>query len=432
MMDISITDINDVRKEIQVTAYADELAPHFEKAYKDQLPKIEIKGFRKGRVPLDLVKKLHGEAIEHQSLDTIVNDVYRQVIQERNIQPIGDPILTKMDYRRGEALTFKITYEIAPVFELGEYKGISVEKPLHKVTDGEVENEILRLRRSDSTMSEVPEVADDEHVVTVDIQETDPAGSPLIGRKTTDARVHLADDSIYADIKSALRHAATGSTHRVTVTAEKEGKKEPAHLEISVKKVEKMNLPELDAEFAKKLTKGKIQNPVEFRKHLREDLERYWEDRSERVVADSLIGEVARRHEFTIPETLVKGILDSLQEEFKNRHPGKKLPGDFDEKDFREKNRAYAVFQAKWFLIRERIIEAEKIGVDEADLEQLAGQEASKLGIEKERLVKFYQSSDAVKNRIISDKLLAFLKTNAHITEKVVDDHDGGRLGSTS
>ncbi len=431
MMDISITDINDVRKEIQVTAYADDLVPHFEKAYKEKLPKIEIKGFRKGRVPLDLVKKLHGEAIEHDSLDSIVNDVYRQVVQERNIQPIGDPVLTKMDYRRGEALTFKITYEIAPVFELGEYKGISVEKPVHKVTDAEVENEILRLRRSDSTMSEVPEAADDEHVLTVDIQETDPAGSPLIGRKTSDARLHLADDSIYADIKAALRNAATGSTHRVTLTTEKEGKKEPAHLEISVKKVEKMNLPELDADFAKKLTKGKIQTPEEFRKNLREDLERYWEDRSERVVADQLIGEITRRHEFTVPDTLVKGILDSLLEEFKNRNPGKKLPSDFDEKDFMEKNRPYAIFQAKWFLVRERIIDAEQIQADDADLERLAEQEAPKLGIEKDRLITFYKSSDTVKNRIVSDKLLALLKGQAHITEKVVDDHVGGSLGPT-
>jgi trigger factor len=431
MMDISITDINDVRKEIQVTAYADELVPHFEKAYKEHLPKIEIKGFRKGKVPLDLVKKLHGEAIEHDSLDSIVNDVYRQVVQDRNIQPIGDPVLTHMDYKRGEALTFKITYEIAPVYDLGEYKGIPVEKPIHKVTDAEVESEILRLRRSDSTMSEVQEAADDEHVVTVDIQETDPAGSPLIGRKTSDARLHLADESIYADIKAALRNAATGSTHRVTLAVEKEGKKEPTHLELNVKKIEKMNLPELDAEFAKKLTKGKIETPEEFRKHLREDLERYWADRSERVVDDALIGEIARRHDFTVPDTLVKGILDSLLEEFKNRHPGKKLPADFDEKDFREKNRPYAIFQAKWFLIRERIIEAEKLQAEDADLERLADQEAGKLGIEKERLVTFYKSSDTVKNRIVSDKLLAFLKEHAHITEKVVDDHDGGRLGPT-
>src|SRR5258706_2707628 len=234
MMDLSITDINDVRKEIQVTAYADDLVPHFEKAYKEKLPKIEIKGFRKGRVPLDLVKKLHGEAIEHDSLDSIVNDVYRQVVQERNIQPIGDPVLTKMDYRRGEALTFKITYEIAPVFELGEYKGISVEKPVHKVTDAEVENEILRLRRSDSTMSEVPEAADDEHVLTVDIQETDPAGSPLIGRKTSDARLHLAHETIYADIKAAFTNASTRMTHQATHTKENKDKEQASFMQIYV------------------------------------------------------------------------------------------------------------------------------------------------------------------------------------------------------
>lgn len=426
MMEVLITDINDVRKEIEVTASADELAPHFEKAYKERLPDIEIKGFRKGKVPLDLVKKLHGESIEHQSLDSIVNDVYRQVVRERNIQPIGDPVLTEMDYKRGEALTFKITYEVSPTFDLKAYKGIPIEKPVHRVTDEEIEGEILRLRRSDSSTSDASEVTDDEHVVTADIQETDPAGSPLIGRKTSDARLHLADESIYPDIKRALRHAAPGTTHRVTLTTEKEGKKQPAHLEIAVKKIEKVILPELDGEFVKKLTKGKIQTPEEFRKHLREDLERYWEDRSERLVADALIGEIVRRHELTVPESLAKGILDSLLEEYRNRQPAKKLPADFDEKDFREKNRAYAIFQAKWYLVRERILEAENLGVDDGDLERLAVQEASKLGIEKDRLITFYKSSDTVKNRIVSDKLLAFLRAQAHITERVVDDAGGG------
>ncbi len=431
-MDISITDINDVRKEIEVTASADELAPHFEKAYRDKLPHIEIKGFRKGRVPLDLVKKIHGESIEHQSLDSIVNDVYRKVVEERKIQPIGDPVLTRMDYKRGEALTFKISYEVQPNFELGDYAGIPVEKPVHHVTDGEAEDEILRIRRANSTLSEAGAVTDDEHVVTVDIQETDAAGSPLIGKKTQDARIHLAEESVYPEIKDALRRSTTGSVQRVTVTTEKDGAKRPVYLEITVKKIEKVALPELNGEFVTKLTKGKVETPDSFRTNLREDLQRYWEDRSDRVVADVIINEIVRRHDFTVPEVLVKGVLDSLLEEYRNRMPAKKLPSDFDEKEFREKNRPYAVFQAKWYIIRERIIGAEKIEASEADFDALAALESEKLGIDRERLIGFYKTSDAVKNKIVSDKLLAFLKSKAHITEKVVEDSAGGPTGSTT
>jgi trigger factor len=421
-MEVSITDINDVQKEIEVTATADELTPHFEKAYKEQLPRIEIKGFRKGKVPLDLVKKLHGETIEQQSLDSIVSDVYRQLVRERNIQTIGDPVLTEVDYKRGEALKFRISYEVKPVFELKDYKGVTLEKLIHRVTEQELEGEIIRLRRANSTFSPAADVADDEHVVTADIQEIDPAGSPLIGKKTPDVRLYLADETVFDEVKGALRHAATGSVVRLSVMQQKGERKEPTHLEISVKKIEKVTLPELDADLVKKMTKGKYETPEEFRTHLREDLERYWQDRSQRMLTDALIGEIVRRHDFTVPESLVRTVIDSLMEELKDRYPSKKLPPGFDEKDFREKNRAYGVFQAKWYLVRERIIEAEKIAVDAADLDRLADQEAEKLGMDKNRLKTFYETSDSVKNRIVSDKLLSFLQAHAHISERVVED----------
>ena len=422
MMEVSITDINDVQKEIEVTASAEELTPHFEKAYKEQLPRIEIKGFRKGKVPLDLVKKLHGESIEQQSLDSIVSDVYRQLVRERNIQTIGDPVLTEMDYKRGEALKFKISYEIKPTFELKDYKGLTVEKLVHRVTETEMEEEILRLRRANSTLSPAAEVTDDEHIVTADIQEIDPTGNPLIGKRTPDVRLYLADETVFEEVKAVLRHAAAGSVLRVTVTPQKGERKEPTHLEITVKKIEKVSLPELDADLVKKMTKGKYETPDEFRKHLREDLERYWQDRSERMLTDALIGEIVRRHDFTVPESLIRTVIDSLLEELKDRYPSKKLPPGFDEKDFREKNRAYGVFQAKWYLVRERIIEAEKLGVDAADLDRLADLEAEKLGMDKNRLKTFYESSEAVKSRIVSDKLLSFLKAHATISERVVED----------
>ncbi|HYQ87283.1 MAG TPA: trigger factor [Bacteroidota bacterium] len=421
-MEVSITDINDVQKEIEVTASAEELTPHFEKAYKEQLPRIEIKGFRKGKVPLDLVKKLHGESIEQQSLDSIVSDVYRQLVRERNIQTIGDPVLTEMDYKRGEALKFKISYEIKPTFELKDYKGLTVEKLVHRVTETEMEEEILRLRRANSTLSPAAEVTDDEHIVTADIQEIDPTGNPLIGKRTPDVRLYLADETVFEEVKAVLRHAAAGSVLRVTVTPQKGERKEPTHLEITVKKIEKVSLPELDADLVKKMTKGKYETPDEFRKHLREDLERYWQDRSERMLTDALIGEIVRRHDFTVPESLIRTVIDSLLEELKDRYPSKKLPPGFDEKDFREKNRAYGVFQAKWYLVRERIIEAEKLGVDAADLDRLADLEAEKLGMDKNRLKTFYESSEAVKSRIVSDKLLSFLKAHATISERVVED----------
>jgi trigger factor len=421
-MEISITDITEVEKEIQIQTTAAELIPHFEEAYKRQQQKIEIRGFRKGKAPLDLVKKLHGESIEYSALDTIASAVYRQVVQERDLRPIGDPVLTDMDYKRGEALTFKIKYEVKPQIELKEYKGIALERLIHTVTEKEIQDELLRLRKANGTLEEASSAESDEYIVTADIQQLDASGSPLIGKRTTDARLYLADDAIFPEIKSALRNATVGLVAKADIDHEHDGVKHSDHLEITVKKIERALLPDFSDEFVKKITKEKLSSVAAFDEQLRSDLASYWAERSERKLVDAMVAEIVRRHQITVPESLVKGVLDSLVEEMKGRYPNKKLPPEFNEETFRTNSRGYAIFQASWYLIRERIIEAEHLTVEDSEVEKLAETDAPKVGIDNERLLQFYRTSNQVKDRILSDKLMAFLKANQAITEKATEE----------
>lgn len=421
-MEVLISDITDVEKEVQIVASAAELTPHIEEAYKRYQPKVEIKGFRKGKAPFDLIKRFYGESIEYGELDTIASDLYRQVVKERDIQPMGEPVLTDINYQRGEKLTFKVKYEIRPTIELKDYKGIPLEKMIHNVTDKEIQDEVERIRNANHTKKGVDTVVDLEHVVTVDIQKLDETGNPLIGEKNNDTQIYLANETIYPEIREALMNCKVGDIRRVKIERDHEGHKHTDHLEIAIKQIEKIILPEYDDDFVKKITKEKKPTVEQFQGQLRQDIEDYWRDLSERRLTDNLMNEIVRRHEFNVPESLVKGILNSFIEDMKNQSTNKKLPVDFDEEKYREKNRPYAIFQAKWFLIRERIIEAERLTVEDTELEQLADVEASKVGIEKDRLIKFYKTSSSVKEKILTDKLMALLKSQAKITEKVTED----------
>jgi FKBP-type peptidyl-prolyl cis-trans isomerase (trigger factor) len=111
-------------------------------------------------------------------------------------------------------------------------------------------------------------------------------------------------------------------------------------------------------------------------------------------------------------------------EDMKNRYPNNQLPPDFNESTFRESNRAYAYAQAKWYLIREQIIEAEGLAVEDAELDEIAEREAPKIGIEKDRLLSFYKSSDSVKEKMLTDKLLKFLREHASVTERIAERHE--------
>ncbi len=132
---------------------------------------------------------------------------------------------------------------------------------------------------------------------------------------------------------------------------------------------------------------------------------------------NSITAEIIRRHEFQVPESLIRSVLTGLLEEVKNEYPNKQLPAEFDIEKFNEENRAYAIYQAKWALLREELIKAENITVSDEDLEKLAEEESAKIKIPKDRLVSYYKSSEQIKDRLIGDKLLKLLVNSAKIKE---------------
>ena len=90
-MEVTIKNNNDCEQEMHITMSQEELAPHFEKAYREAAPALEIKGFRKGKVPMHMIKKMFGASIEYQAVEDISNDIFRKEIEARNINPIGTP-----------------------------------------------------------------------------------------------------------------------------------------------------------------------------------------------------------------------------------------------------------------------------------------------------------------------------------------------------
>jgi len=414
-VEVNVHELTEVSREIEIQATSEELKPHFERAYHEYRPKIDIKGFRKGKAPLDMVKKLYGELIENEYLDRIASELYRQVVKDKELKPIGEPTLVDVDYKRGQSFRFKIQYDIRPIIELKKYKGLSVETIVHKTTDEEVEQELLRLRRMSATMEKVERATDPEHIVTASLQELDETGFPIIGKKTDNARFYLADPELEQPFKDALGEAEQGGEYRIQFEHQHGDHSHPVTIKATVSRVEKIISPELDDDFVKKVSKDKITTVEEFRKSLREDLEQYWREKNRRQMINAIVSEIIRLHEFQVPESLIRTVIDGLREEIRNQQPNKELPHDFDIEKFYQENRAYAIFHSKWALLREEIIKAENLTVDESALIALAEREAPKIGIDKERLITYYKSSDQVKDRLLGDTLMSLLMTSTSV-----------------
>jgi trigger factor len=243
---------------------------------------------------------------------------------------------------------------------------------------------------------------------------------PLIGKKTAGATFHLYDETLSPDIRDALRRTEVGQTVEVSLTGSGE-KPRTLRLSLRVTAVQKLDLPAVDEAFVRKVTGGKITSADALKQSMKEDLSRYWNERGEAAVANALADEVVRLHEFPVPSTLVDVFLDSFIEDVRSRNKGSRLPAGFDQQKFREENRAGAVWQARWMLLKERIAEAEGLSVTDEELAQRAEAEAARSGIERERVLQYYRGSASARERMLSDKIIHFLRSHAAVTERPVD-----------
>ncbi len=417
-MQVTINTLSDVEQEADIVVSHEELVPHFDRAYEEFRPKVELKGFRKGRVPMPMIKQLYGEAIEQDALDDIAGFFFRQAMKDRNVEPMGRPVLSDKSYSRGKEFAFKIKFEVRPQFEVQGYKDLHVTTYVHRVDDKEVTEETERLRRVNSSSEPATNVTDDNFAVTADVQELDASGAPLVGRKTPNVRFHLIDPDVAPEVKEALKNAEEGGTYRATIVAQHEEHTHTTNLSLAVKKIERVTLPPFDDELAKKATRGSVQTAEELRANITRDLKTYWDDLSARRLSDDIIAEIMKQHEFTVPPSLVEAYLDVMIDDIRERSRDKQLPRGFDEAKFRESNRADAVWQAKWMLIKERIVEAEKIDLTDQDIEQAAERDAQTLRISKDRLLTHYKTSESSRDRLRGEKVMQFLREHAKITEQ--------------
>jgi trigger factor len=198
-VDIQTKEISKIKQGADISASAEEVQPHIDRAFEDFRAKAEIKGFRKGKAPMSLIKKMYGPAIESEALGDAVNHFYKQAVLEHNLNAIGEPLLVDMDYKPGEKFSFSIEYEVLPDIELQDYSDIEVEKTVYTISEDQIDRELENLRVGKSTRTETDTVTDKFHVVTLDIQELDDDGIAIIGKRSQDVAIPLYETKYDAE-----------------------------------------------------------------------------------------------------------------------------------------------------------------------------------------------------------------------------------------
>ena len=426
-MEVLINSKSEVEHEIEIVVPYAELQPHFDKAYRSEAKNIVLPGFRKGRAPLQMIKKRFGNAIEYQVIEKLSNDYFKEAVEERDIHTVGQPQLVDMDYEPGENLTLKVTYETAPDIVAADYKGVQLERLTHEVTDEEIDEEMQQLRKNHRKLEEVEKADGEDYLVTCEIQALDDDGKPVPEKKNENLKVELDDENVHRDLKAELLNMKAGEEKDIELTHEHEDHQHIERAHVKVKTVERIELPEVDDTFASEASQGKATNVEQLRDLVITSLVASWEQRYKTQLETDLVEEIIKRNPFEVANGVITTIIDGWIEQTKESQPGKELPPDFDLDGYRKYREPEAISAAKWMYLRDSIVTQEKLTVDDSDLMAKAEKDSEQIGIDKEKLLEYYKGSPQFTDNLLAEKLLGWLLDSAEIKE--IDDNDISKLG---
>lgn len=419
-MEIKVNQISDSLQEVEVNLEYSEITSEIEEAYLEERKNIEIDGFRKGKVPIPMLKKLYGEAIEYKASEKIANKKFWEVVDKKNLKPISTPQLTDIDFVRGSKLFFKIQYEIKPKLDLKNYTGLEIEKPIFKVKDEDIEKEIAYLLKPHVKYEVADSVENNNFRITVNLQKVDENGVPVIGQRSENMLIDLSDEKVNPQIGENAKGKKVNDKFPFTFVDEhyhgEELHREEYRYEAEITKIEKINQPELNEEIIKKISGNKASTLDEFRKVLRNNFSEYYTKQSDEIFTNNLLNEVVKNNDFTPPPGFVSTVHKRFVEMEIENAKRYKMP-NVDEKAIADYYKPRAEWNAKWQIILENLAEKENIKVEDSELEELANKESEKTGISAQKLLKYYKDSNRGEV-LLEDKVIEFLKKN-NITKEV-------------
>jgi trigger factor len=308
-MRTSVTELGDSRVRVDVGIEPDAVSQRLERAARELGREMRVPGFRKGKVPAELVLQRVGrDAVLEQALRDSLPEWYERALLDAGITPVGDPKLNVQSLpEAGQELEFSIEVGVRPRAELGEYRGLEVGRGDGEVPDDAVEAELDRLREGFASLSPVDRPAAPGDLVLIDYSGT-ADGEPFEGSEATDLMVELGAQSLLPEFDEALEGASAGD--EITVDVRFPDDHRPEHLagregrfEVTVKEVREKELPELDDDFAQEASE--FENIADLRDEIRRRIAEAADRRAEDEFREAAVDAAAAQARLELPKELV-------------------------------------------------------------------------------------------------------------------------------
>ncbi len=374
-IDVTVSDEPECRKILAIEIAPERFRDERERVLRSMLKKVALPGFRKGKVPENIVRRQFSEEIRAEALKSILPLAYGHAVNAEKLQPIGEPVFSDISAIGDRPLTFRVEIEVAPVITLDEYRGIAVDEEDVIIDDDEI-NKILadfQEREADYVTVDRPAVTSD--VVLLDYAPVKKDGTVNTKKRVSDYPVQLGSGHLIPAFEKAVIGTIAGATARATIDYPNDF--EPARLagktvtyEFTLKEVKEKRLPPLDDEFAAKVEKscatiGELRDWIAGQ--LRTEKEKEVRRKREEAAIDILI----ERNPFEVPRSMLEKFKNELNADNERRRKALGVEPEWDaakKKEIDETIEKIALRSIKRYFLMEHIAEKEKLEIGDEDV----------------------------------------------------------------
>ena len=424
-MKANVEEISAIKKKVLVEIPENQVTQEVDSFYRDLGKKANIKGFRPGKVPRNILERYFKDYVKAEVVQKLIQDSYPTALSETDLHPVSPPVIDPGEFAEGKPFLYSAVVEVKPDIQLGGYTGLKIEGKREETKEEEVEERLKVLQNLHAnlkTISETRPIQAGDYVILD--YEGSMEGQPLEGGKAIDFTVEVGSGQFIPAFEEKLIGLKSEEEREIEVSFPEDygytkwaGKTISFH--VKIKEIKEKILPPLDDEFAKDI--GDYASLEELKAKLSGEIQREKELALGRQLKDQVVDQLLQAHPFEVPQNLVEEQAKALVSDTKLRLTAQglelknlglseeKLQGDY---------RTMAEKQVRAFLILEKIAGQEGIEVTDGEAEARL-REISERMHQKFDVVKHYYEKNGllpeVKAGIIRDKTLDFLIERANI-----------------
>lgn len=412
-----IEELTPTTRKLTINVPADVIQSESNTIYNQLQVTAKIPGFRAGKVPQSILEKKFSKNVETEIIEKIVPRFYMEAVKEANIEPVNYPnVEDKIFIKPGEPLSFTVTVEIKPEIKEINYEGIVLKGKTSEVEDSEVDKAIESLREGKALYSATEDALEESDMAIIN-SDAFIDGEPKNEFSHKDYPLVIGSKEMPEEFSTALKGKKKGDEVEVKIKFDEDMpndalKGKTLLCKVKITDGKKKNLPPLDNEFAESIEDAGCKTIEELKKKMHDSLKDRKDSQTNLEYKQEIINELLKRHDFDVPDSMVKGEIDSLVDQTKEDAMRRNETLKSDE-ELAKELKTTAKDNIRSVLILETVGKKDNIEVTDDDVKKAMEEIASRNNLKIEELMKLYGaregSLDAMKSRLFADKVMDFI-----------------------